>query len=63
MPDFAYQENCIYCGREQYGPAVVSVSKGEHPCVWCGKTPPLLTEQEYRDAHEKRRREKEPANA
>lgn len=44
----AMQPRCIYCGREQYGPAVWPISHGEHPCVWCGETPPQLTESEYR---------------
>ena len=43
----AMQERCIYCLREQYAPAVFAVSQGKHPCVWCGKTPPMLTEKEY----------------
>jgi len=43
----AMQERCIYCGREQYAPAVWSISHGEHPCVWCGVTPPKMTEKEY----------------
>lgn len=43
----AMQEKCIYCGKEQYKPAVWSISHGEHPCVWCGKVPPTMTVAEY----------------
>ncbi len=49
MKIIAMQVRCIYCDREQYAPAVVPISEGKHPCVWCGKTPPVLTEKEYRD--------------
>ena len=45
--DIAMQTRCISCGKEQYLPAVYSVSNGETPCVWCGITPPVLTEKEY----------------
>ncbi len=38
----AMQPRCIYCKREQYGPAVWDISHAEHPCVWCGKTPPVF---------------------
>lgn len=56
MPETrALQEHCIYCGREQYAPAVLDISEGKHPCVWCGRIPPVLTEQEYREAHVRRR--------
>ena len=44
----AMQEKCIYCGEEQYKPAVWSISNGEHPCVWCGKVPPIMTVAEYK---------------
>ena len=44
----AMQIRCIYCKKEQYAPAVWSISYGKHPCVWCGKTSPKLNEKEYR---------------
>ena len=43
----AMQETCIYCRREQYKPAVYEISNGKHPCIWCGITPPVLTQEEY----------------
>jgi ribosomal protein S27E len=46
--DIAMQSRCIYCKKEQYAMVVFDISHGEHPCVWCGKTPPVLTEAEYR---------------
>ena len=45
--DLAMQMRCIQCRREQYAPAVLAISHGEHPCVWCGHTPPQLTVAEY----------------
>lgn len=27
---------CPSCKKEQYGPAVWSISHGESPCAWCG---------------------------
>jgi uncharacterized CHY-type Zn-finger protein len=47
----AMQTRCIYCRREQYAPAVYSISMGKEPCVWCGKTPPKMTYAEYRDKY------------
>jgi len=49
--DIAMQTRCIYCLREQYGPAVHAISHGEHPCNWCGRThePPLLSLREGDD--------------
>lgn len=47
--DIAMQVKCIYCGREQYAIAVYDISYGKHPCVWCGKTPPILTEKKWRE--------------
>lgn len=48
------QHHCIYCKREQYAPAVSPISHGEHPCVWCGKTSPIITEyEEYKKELEK----------
>lgn len=49
MPDVAMQTRCIFCKREQYGPAVYDISYSKHPCVWCGKTPPVLTDAEWRE--------------
>lgn len=52
MGKVAMQPRCIYCKREQYAPAVYSISHGEHPCVWCGKIPPVFkTEQEWHEAY------------
>jgi len=53
MPDIdtAMQNRCIYCKREQYAMAVYAISQGEHPCVWCGKTPPKMSYGEYRDKY------------
>jgi len=45
----AMQEKCIYCSREQYKPIVWSVSHGECPCAWCGKVPPIMTIDEYKN--------------
>lgn len=43
------QPRCIFCLREQYAPAVSSISRGDHPCVWCGEIPPVFTsEAKYR---------------
>jgi hypothetical protein len=47
------QPRCIYCKREHYAVAVYAISMGEHPCVWCGKTPPILTEEEWRKEHDR----------
>lgn len=46
----AMQTRCIYCKREQYGPAVFDISHGDHPCVWCGKTPPVF--KSYEEYHQ-----------
>ena len=53
----AMQFKCIYCLREQYSPAVLSISHSTHPCVWCGKTPPKMTVTEYNEAITKRQKE------
>jgi len=45
--EIAMQARCIYCKREQYALAVWEISHSRHPCVWCGKTPPQMTEKEY----------------
>lgn len=44
------QSRCVFCLREQYGPAVYAISHGEHPCVWCGVTPAPMTTAEYQRA-------------
>ena len=49
--DTAMQIRCIYCHKEQYAPAVYDISQGNHPCVWCGATPPKMTVAEYRDKY------------
>ena len=51
--DVEMQTRCIYCTREQYAMAVHAISHGEHPCVWCGVTPPVLNTDEYREAYDK----------
>lgn len=43
----AMQDRCIYCGMEQYGPAVWDISNGKCPCAWCGRIPPVLSVAEY----------------
>jgi hypothetical protein len=50
MTDIAMQTRCIYCKREQYAMAVYDISHSKAPCVWCGETPPVLTNKEW---HEK----------
>ena len=51
----AMQVRCIFCKREQYAPAVHSISNGEHACAWCGKTPPVFkTEEAYYKALKER---------
>lgn len=47
--DMAMQMRCIGCKREQYAPAVLSISNGESGCAWCGFVPPILTVGEYRE--------------
>lgn len=51
--EIAMQQRCVYCGKEQYAMAVCSISHGEHPCVWCGETPPVMTVKEYKLAIKK----------
>ena len=41
------QMRCIFCGKEQYAPAVFDISHGKRPCCWCGKTPNQMTVDEY----------------
>jgi hypothetical protein len=49
--DLVMQPRCIFCKREQYMPAVYSISHGEHPCCWCGCTPPVFRDEAaYREA-------------
>ncbi|MFH1004727.1 MAG: hypothetical protein V1781_04430, partial [Bacteroidota bacterium] len=43
----AMQERCVFCGREQYAPAVYPISMGEQPCTWCGKISKKMTKFEY----------------
>ena len=43
------QVRCVNCKREQYALAVSLISEGRHPCVWCGVTPEVFTdERQYR---------------
>lgn len=50
MEQTALQERCVHCKRQQYGPAVLGVSKGEDPCVWCGRMSKVMTDAEYQIA-------------
>lgn len=45
----AMQTRCLNCLREQYMLAVLAVSTGEHPCVWCGVKSEPMTRDEYVD--------------
>lgn len=47
MTEIAMQTRCVFCGREQYAMAVSAISKGEHPCVWCGEKSEPMTYEEY----------------
>lgn len=49
-PDFAYQHRCVHCKREAYAPAVLAISKGTHPCCWCGNSSKEMTVAEYQEA-------------
>jgi len=51
--EMALQTRCVHCGKEQYAMAVLDVSKGEHPCVWCGEYSHKMTIDEYYDELEK----------
>lgn len=53
MKDLAMQTYCIYCGLEQYAPAVHSISNGEEPCCWCGKMSKQMTVEEYKESLKK----------
>lgn len=48
--DLAMQMRCLHCLREQYMLAVLAVSTGEHPCVWCGVKSHPMTCDEYVEA-------------
>ena len=45
--DIAMQSRCVHCGAEQYAMAVSEISRGNSPCVWCGKKSKQMTEREY----------------
>ena len=49
------QIRCVHCGKEQYMPAVLAISQGKHPCVWCGKKSKPMTTRQYFQAHELRK--------
>jgi len=49
MTKIAMQTKCIYCLHEQHAPLVYGISRGKHPCWWCGLTPPKLTQEEYEE--------------
>ena len=51
MPKLAMQTRCIYCHKEQYAPAVYPISIGKSGCAWCGKIPPKMNYDEYRDKY------------
>jgi uncharacterized CHY-type Zn-finger protein len=59
--DIAMQTRCVHCGREQYILAVIGVSTGEHPCVWCGVHSEEMTRDEYVQRLMLRRQERELA--
>lgn len=48
MEQIALQTRCIHCGCEQYAMAVMSVSRGDGACVWCGEKSVVMSEDEYR---------------
>lgn len=39
------QIRCIYCKVEQYAMAVWDISHGDCGCSWCGKVPPVFTDE------------------
>ena len=47
MSEIVMQEKCVNCKREQYGPAVYSISYGESGCVWCDHVSKEMTQKEY----------------
>ncbi len=53
----AMQVRCVHCLREQYCLAVIGVSAGTHPCVWCGEKSQPMTVAEYRKALSAKQRE------
>jgi hypothetical protein len=50
MDKIAMQMRCVFCGEEQYMPAVFEISHGNHPCCWCGKMSKPMTVDEYNKA-------------
>jgi len=52
---WAVQLRCVHCLREQYMPAVMEVSAGIAPCVWCGCTSTPMRPDEYAAALTKAR--------
>jgi hypothetical protein len=50
LKDLAMQSRCVYCGKEQYAPAVWRISLGEDPCVWCGKISKKMSVSDYKKA-------------
>jgi hypothetical protein len=48
--EIAMQTRCVHCLREQYAMAVLAVSTGEAPCVWCGEKSTPMTNDQWRDA-------------
>jgi len=48
----AMQERCVHCSKEQYAPAVYSISKGERGCEWCGKKSEPMTQSEWMKRNE-----------
>ncbi len=50
------QPRCVYCLREQWAIIVALVSKAEAGCAWCGRIPPIFTDEgRYRAAMHDRR--------
>lgn len=58
MSNIEMQVNCVFCGHEQYSPAIWDISHGRHPCCWCGKFSKPMTTAEYRNLIEKNKKMK-----
>ncbi len=52
----AMQVRCVWCFKEQYALAVMAVSYGEAPCVWCHRMSVKMTLDQYRSVLAERRR-------
>jgi len=47
MKDLAMQTRCIHCKKEQYSPAVFSLSKKGGDCPWCDKEIKPMNYKDY----------------